>query len=126
MSNGITSGRGRKAGWAAVFVGVGALVILFGWMQATMLDLTQEVRKSQIEGTPFGKRVLASSDRVLDCTDPEGECFKRGQARTADVITTLNLGTVYAVFCVNRNPGASIEAVQRCVRDLYGAPEDGE
>lgn len=119
MSSGIIGTRGRALAWVFIYAGGGALVIAVIWILATVLDLTQEVRATQLEGTPTGRRLLESSDQIISCTTPEGECFKRGQERTADAIATLNLGALYAIFCVDRNPDAGIPAIQRCVRDLY-------
>lgn len=103
-----------------------ALVAFMVGISLSFLGISWQIRRTQLEGSPTGQRLLASSDAVLDCTSPEGECFKRSQKRTADVVATLNLGTVYAVFCVNRNPGADIADIQKCVRSLYDAPSDGE
>ena len=99
------------------FIVGSALVAAF--VVAALLTLSIQVRRTQLEGTPTGQRLLESSNRVLDCTSPDGECYKRSQKRTADVVTTLNLGALYAIFCTDRLPRADIKKIQACVRRLY-------
>lgn len=85
-----------------------------------------EIRKTQTEGTPTGKRIVAlaettktTQDTLLDCVQPTGECYKRSRQNQADIVATLNLGAVYAVYCVDRNPQAEIAEIQACVAKLY-------
>ena len=57
---------------------------------------------------------------ILDCTTPEGKCFKEGQQRTADVVANLNIVTQYSVICGEREDGeeAILECVNREVKDF--------
>lgn len=56
------------------------------------------VRNTQLEGTPTGKQLLASAERILDCTDPgdpasgkpPGKCFSDSQARTAEAVGSIS------------------------------------
>lgn len=106
----------RRAFWMAVAL---LLVGYFGVMGWTVY----EVRQTQTEGTPQGRRIVQLQETISDCVNPQGDCYKRGQKRTGDAIATLNLATLYAVYCVDRNPRADVPAIQACVRDLYA---DGE
>jgi hypothetical protein len=84
--------------------------------------LAQSVRDTQIEGTPLGKQLAASADRILDCTDSTGDCYKRNQARTAKVVGDLNRVIVLAAACsVGLEHGLTVDqrqvAIQGCVLD---------
>lgn len=99
---------------------VAALVV------GTQLVTILQVRKTQIEGTPTGQKLSASAERILDCTDPNGECYEKSQKRTADVIAALNLGALYGAYCVQQNPDATIPEVKACVKSLYDADSDAK
>lgn len=88
-----------------------------------LLTLTLAIRSTQLEGTPTGQKLVRSADRILDCTDPNGDCFKQSQARTADVVAALNLGALYGAYCVQQNPDASIPQIKACVKRLYDADQ---
>lgn len=55
------------------------------------------------------------ADLIIDCTSPGGECFKRGQESTAEVVAGLNIVTQYSVICGERVDGE--EAILNCVND---------
>lgn len=84
-----------------------------------LLTLSIQVRQTQIEGTPTGQKLLTASDRILDCTDPKGECYQRSQKRTADVVAALNLGAIYGAYCVQQNPRSTLPEIKACVEELY-------
>lgn len=55
-----------------------------------------------------------TAERIRSCTDPAGECAKRGQAATANAIVVLQKYTLIAVECGHEGSDARIEAcVQR-------------
>ena len=56
---------------------------------ASTRQAVDEVRKTQLEGTPLGKQLATSADRILDCTNPDGECTKRNQQQTAEAVRDL-------------------------------------
>lgn len=74
------------------------IAFLIGALLAAVVAIAQ-IRSTQLEGTPVGKRLLASSDRILDCTDASGECFKRNQRRTADAVGDIGRYIVFAAAC---------------------------
>ena len=130
MSPTLAARRARRALW--VFMAVGSALLLIGlmWGIAAILNLTQAVRDTQLEGSPTGQRILAASDRILDCTDagdeskgiPPGECFKESQRRTADAVGNINRVAVLAAACAAGLPdGLSdqqrVIRVQRCLID---------
>ncbi len=42
---------------------------------------------------------------ILDCTTEKGDCFKKGQEQTAEVVAGLNIVTQYSVICGERLDG---------------------
>lgn len=103
---------GRRLLW--VLVALLIILVLLG-----QLGLSLQIRQTQTDGTPQGKRIVALQQTISDCVNPQGACYKRSRQNQEDVVQALNLGTVYAVYCVNRNPDATLEEVQACVRKLY-------
>jgi hypothetical protein len=77
-------------------------------------DLAEQIRETQLDGTPTGKKLLASSERVLDCTSPNGKCFKRGQAATAAAVGDITQVVILAAACSGVTPG-DVDAITRCV-----------
>lgn len=111
------------------FLVLGVLALL---VMQTIVIL--QVRHSQLEGTPVGKRLLASSDRILDCTDggdketgrPPGECFVESQKRTADAVGDINRVVVIAAACAaglpeNLSDNQRVIRTQRCLIDQLAA-----
>lgn len=49
---------------------------------------------------------------IVDCTQPGGQCFKRGQEQTAAAVAQLSLVSIAAVECADRYDG---EALHRCI-----------
>ena len=80
----------KRLGWVLLFGTSGALLLGVIAMLAATLELAGEVRDTQIEGTPLGKQLAASSERILDCTESTGVCYQRNQQRTAELVTGLN------------------------------------
>lgn len=102
------------------------IAVLATSVVAALLALTLAIRQAQTDGTPTGKRIVALQETISDCVDPTGECYQRSQKRQAGVVATLNLGALYAIYCVDRNPQADIAEVQRCVQRLYDNDQPGE
>lgn len=89
----------KRAAWVVIYICAASLVFAVVGMFASSLQTLQAVRDTQIEGTPTGKKLLAASDRILDCTDPEGECFQDSQERTAKAVGDINRVVVLAAAC---------------------------
>lgn len=130
MSPTLAAQRARRVLYAFIAVGTAVLVtgavIGFG----ILVDLTREVRNTQLEGTPTGKKLVASADRILDCTDPgdpetgrpPGECYSDNQERTAQVLGDINRLIVASAACAaGVNPEWTVErreaAITTCVVD---------
>lgn len=63
-------------------------------------------------------------DRIVDCVDPAGTCFREGQARTREAVTTLNQVSELAAACapsyVTLPLSTRIAAIEACV--LHNLP----
>lgn len=64
----------------------------------------------------------ANGERVRDCTDPAGACFKAGQQRTGQAVASINDAVVAAIACAQEPPAvppAKVaernETIRRCV-----------
>jgi hypothetical protein len=103
----------KRALWVVIYMCVAALVLCVVGMLAA-------VRNTQLEGTPTGQKLLAASDRILDCTEPDGQCFKDSQRRTAKAVGDINRVVVLAAACsVGLSPRLEVDerqaAIQQCV-----------
>lgn len=98
-----------------------ALVVIAVIVAVLMSALNSaDIKQTQLEGTPTGKKLLEASERILDCTDPEGVCYKDSQARTAQAVGDINRVIVLAAACsVGLDRSKSVDerqiAIQECV-----------
>lgn len=93
---------------------------------AALFTLTLAIRSTQLEGTPTGRKLVASADRILDCTSPEGDCYKRSQQRTGDAVSALNSATariVAAALSCQADGETTEKALLDCITQRL---EDGE
>lgn len=82
-----------------------------------------QIRNTQLEGTPTGKKLVASADRILDCTEPTGgedSCYQRSQRATAEAVGQIGAANILAVVCAlqvaNGTPlDEALDQVTRCV-----------
>ena len=112
--------RRRTAGWVLLSVTAAAVILGVIVTLVSTWQIADEVRETQLEGTPTGQKLLESSERVLDCTSPEGQCFKDGQKRTANAVGDINRVIVLAAACsVGLDAEWSVSrrqtAIQTCV-----------
>jgi hypothetical protein len=106
--------------------------VLIGVMAATVIalvlvaaSLTAQIRQTQLEGTPTGKKLVAASDRILDCTDPAGgrdSCYQRNQRRTAEAVGQIGAANILTVVCALNVPNGTplqeaLDQVTQCVAD---------
>lgn len=116
----------RNFGYAVLWLGVGLLLSAL----LSVPVLLSQVRQTQLEGTPTGRKLVASADRILDCTDPKGgkaSCYQQNQRRTAELVGQIGAGNILAVVCAlqveNGTPlQKALDQVTACVaRQLANA-----
>lgn len=61
---------------------------------------------------------------IRDCTQPGGDCFERGQKRTADAVANINLAAVYAAACADRDGVQGEDEIYACVVRLFAERDD--
>lgn len=109
----------KRALWVVIYVCVASLVL-------ALIGLLAAVRNTQLEGTPTGQKILAASDRILDCTEPDGQCYQDAQERTAKAVGDINRVIVLAAACSVGLPekftvAERQDAIQSCVIDRLAA-----
>lgn len=82
----------KRALWIVIYVCAAALLL-------SVIGMLAAVRNTQLEGTPTGQKLLKASDRILDCTEPEGTCYQDAQERTAKAVGDINRVIVLAAAC---------------------------
>jgi len=113
--------RASRAEFVTRLFVVGLLVLLI----AAVVTIFQ-VRGTQLEGTPTGRKLVASADRTLDCSEPTGECYQRNQKRLVAVIGEIGAANILTVVCALNVPDgtsidAAVEQVTQCVTNRLAA-----
>lgn len=102
------------------------ILVLLALLAAAVVTIFQ-VRSTQLEGTPLGKQLASSANRILDCTDSAGDCYQRGQKRTASAVQQIAAGNILAVVCALQVPNGTpldraIDQVTACVAERLSKP----
>lgn len=120
--------RWKRIGIAFTAFAVAVVAGLLGWTIGKILEVQDDIRRTQINGTPTGKAILDTAETIESCTNPEGECYRRTQETQSGAVNAINEITIYAVTCAQQNPGASVDTIQECVQALYDLnhPEPAE
>lgn len=80
---------------AVVFVALFVSVLL-----ATLSILTVQARQDIVSNGELSEEVLKTQELLIDCTTPPGECYRRGEQRTAEAVFGINEGNLLAVAAV--------------------------
>jgi hypothetical protein len=103
-----------------VFIGV-----LVGLVVVLQLNTTLLIRHDQEAGQQRAKDTNKNTDQIKQlaetiksCTDPAGQCFKDGQARTGEAVASINEVIIYAAACADRPGVDSPPEIRNCIRDL--------
>lgn len=87
--------------WVLLAV-ITAAVLLYGCIQLVTLN---EVRET--------------SDRLLSCTDPKGDCYRNGDRRSGAAIKTINEAqkqvVTIAAYCAKQPGNTTLEQIEDCV-----------
>jgi hypothetical protein len=106
-----------------VTMGVGALMCVF--LFAVMLVAIQNNRISA-SNAEIAKETKRSSERLFDCTLPEGKCHKESQKRTGKAVGDIARTQLYIVECSRLFPdqrGPAFDKLfEKCVADRLTAP----
>ena len=115
----------RASFWTRLFLVMVSLLLVAAIV--TIVVLLATIRGTQLDGTPTGKKLVASADRILDCTEPgdgkkkpAGDCYRRSQRQTADILTSAQRIIILSAACsTDLDPAASVDeriaAITVCV-----------
>lgn len=103
---------------AAVFLLFGLAALLFQVINNRADD--QQLLKIAEEAVAQRDLLLEQTARIIDCTEPGGECFEEGQERTAEAVGSINTVTGLSIVCGQRFTTASeiFDCVAREFRKL--------
>lgn len=96
-----------------------SIVLTFAVLIGGVLWLSAQIRQTQQDGSPVGRRLVSLSETINGCVNPGGECFQRSQERQSNAVAMINLGALYGAYCVQHNPDATPGELKRCVERLY-------
>lgn len=115
---------GRRGRFALLGLGMvgGALLVLVVYAilsSAVNSSETNERGESREKQTAVNDQTLRI---IRDCTEPSGECFKRGQKATAEAVSQIGAGNILAVVCALNVPNGTpledaLDQVTTCVAD---------
>jgi hypothetical protein len=95
--------------WSKVLLGsfVLAVIVLFSIIMLQILIGVQD-----------------TSDRLLSCTDPKGECYQSGDRRSGAAIKTINdyqkRIVITAAYCAKQRENQTTEQIESCVNKELG------
>lgn len=113
---------------------VGALIGLFLMLLLANVARTGEVvstiRETQKSNTLLTKDTHSTADLIESCVNPDGECYLRGQRRTASAVADINRVVILAAACASGLPAdLSIAArqtrIQTCVINRLATGKEG-
>jgi glutaminase len=87
---------------------------------ALLLVLLGRVRGTQVDNANKADARDATLLAIQDCTQPSGECFKRGQQRTASAVASIQRIIVLSAACSvrvspNQHIAQRVAAITDCV-----------
>lgn len=95
-----------------------ALVVI-GVLVASMLTLGVSNRVLSNQNRELVESVKDTNDRILDCTDPAGDCRREGDARTAGAVQGAIRGYIAVAQC-QRATNTDAELEECVMRKLEG------
>lgn len=111
--------RKQRAGWALVAVLIAAAVASVVAAVFVSAATVTTVRKSQVTNTGTLNNTDRTLEILLDCTDPTGGCYRRGQEAQKAAIDDITVIAAAAAACANRPENATVKATLDCtLREL--------
>lgn len=103
----------------AIAVGVACLYVMIG-LAADTNQVVTRVSDKQNSNAPLLKSIQDLAQQINSCTDPKGECAKRGAKSTGAAIASINQYGLYVVTCADQ-PGQQTEVELRTCADRLQA-----
>lgn len=114
----------KRNGFAWALAGVAVVAAAMALVFAILVSATKStaIRDAQVDNTETidnTERALASTEEtlrvLLDCTDPSGGCYKRGQDSQASAIENITRISIYAAACADKPREQSTQEIQDCI-----------
>lgn len=124
ISGGELYRRERRASFVSrLFVlvaGVAVATLLVAQLAGLIVIRQQQVVNSKTNNETHSNSVVLKdlARRIVSCTEPTGQCFKDGQARTGEAVASINQVVIYAVACSKVIPNQgdrTFTEIQTCV-----------
>lgn len=107
-----------RLAWAVAGIALAGAVVFLVVAIIVSATKSTEIREAQVNNTTL----LENTDRtlavLLDCTDPDGTCYKRGQASQASAIEDISRISVYAAACADKPREQTAPQIQACILEL--------
>ena len=111
----------RQAVWALIALMAMTTVLVLVVTGLVAATKSTEIRESQNELGPIIKNTDRTLEVLLDCTEPAGECYKRGQTNTQGAVEDITKYAVYAAVCVDQPGRQTLEETTICITSLVKA-----
>lgn len=70
-----------------------------------------------ILGYVQGDEIHQTADRIADCTQPSGQCYKNNEYRTNTAVIQLNTIAKYAAICADRPGSITAQQMDDCIEE---------
>lgn len=100
----------RRKAQLATLQATFVMLVALGVFASLLLIIIQTNRLTEIAETNRSNGAL-----LLDCTTPEGQCYRDGQARTGEAIGTINEVTILAAACVKIPTNNTEAEIRACI-----------
>lgn len=113
--------RAARAQGAIFGLCVGIIVVGVLWLVISTYQLTRAIRETQKPTAQTIDLISETLDIIKDCTEPTGECYRRGKQQNADTIDDLTKASIYAAYCAARHEGQTVAEIHACVMQQFQA-----
>lgn len=101
-----------------LLIGVIALLIQIQGNRADSAarnDLLEQIKQQNNNAQESREQLQKLAHRIASCTTPGGKCYDENNARTAEVVGSINQVTTWSIICGEEFDGA--QAIMRCIKD---------
>lgn len=74
-----------------------------------------EIREDQVSNTQTLNNTSRTLEILLDCTDPKGDCYRRGQDSQESAIEDITRISIYAAACADKPREQTTQEIQDCI-----------
>lgn len=112
----------RLKALTAAFMVIAALALTAGitavaWLALQSSQQSEESTRQSEQNYQVLQSIKDVNHRLIDCTEPGGECYRQGQSRTAKAVVGINEGTlrvIVAALACQESGVTGERALARC------------